>query len=162
MNSIKKAISRLNSPVYDDAVQFIKNILIWFVSTYILLAVCGVVLLIFVYKGDQEEAYLMVEEKIYAFCMIIASVDSICNPIIYITKISELRQKFFSIFQYLNIRNQDVPDNSLTNTTYNFETRLPSFCAKCGIHQISVGNQFKGHQINMSLNFINPGYESQC
>ena len=162
MNSIKKAISRLNSPVYDDALQFIKNILIWFVSTYILLAVCGVVLLIFVYKGDQEEAYLMVEEKIYAFCMIIASVDSICNPIICITKISELRQKFFSIFQCLNIRNQDVPDNSLTNTTYNFETRLPSFCAKCRIHQISVGNQFKGHQINMSLNLINPGYESQC
>ena len=65
MNSIKKAISRLNSLVYDNALQFIQNILIWFVSTYILLAVGGVALLIFEYNGDQHEAYLMVEEKIH-------------------------------------------------------------------------------------------------
>ena len=160
MNSINKAISRLKSPVYDDAMHFIKNLLIWFVSTYILLAVCGVVLLIFVYKDNQKETYLMIEEKIYVFCMIIASVDSICNPIIYLTKIAELRQKFFSIFQCLNIRNQDVPDFSHASTSYDFITRFPSFYSKCMMHQI--GNQLKDHDINMSLNFFNPGYDSQC
>ena len=159
MNSIKKAISRLKCPVYDDALQFIKNLLIWFVSTYILLAGCGVVLLIFAYKGDQKETYLMVEEKIYVFCMIIASVDSICNPVIYITKIAELRQKFFSIFQCLNIWSHDVPDFSQASTSCDLITGLPSFYSKCIMHQI--GNQLKDHDINVSLDFFNPGYESQ-
>ena len=160
MNYIKKAITRLKSPVYDDALQFIKNLLIWFVSTYILLAVCGVVLLIFAYKGDQKETYLMVEEKIYVFCMIIASVDSICNPVIYITKIAELRQKFFSIFQCLNIRNQDVTDFSQASTIYDFITGLPSFYSKFLMHQ--TANQLKDHDTNVSMNFVNPGYESHC
>lgn len=162
MNSIKKAISRLNIPVYDEALQFIQNILIWFVSTYVLLAVCGVALLIFVYNGDQHEAYLMVEEKIHIFCMIIASVDSICNPTIYIMKIAELREKFFSMFQCLNVRNQDVLDHSQTHTSNQFITRLPSFCSKRMMHQISGNYEYRDHETNINFNFINPGYESHC
>ena len=162
MNSIKKAISRLNIPVYDEALQFIQNILIWFVSTYVLLAVCGVALLIFVYNGDQHEAYLMVEEKIHIFCMIIASVDSICNPTIYIMKIAELREKFFSMFQCLNVRNQDVLDHSQTHTSNQFITRLPSFCSKRMMHQISGNYEYRDHETNMNFNFVNPGFESHC
>ena len=162
MNSIKKAISRLNSLVYDNALQFIQNILIWFVSTYILLAVGGVALLIFEYNGDQHEAYLMVEEKIHMFCMIIASVDSICNPTIYIMKIEELREKFFSIFQCLNVRNQDVLDRSQAHTSNQFITRLPSFCSKRMVHKISGNYEYRDHETNMNFNFANLGYESHC
>ena len=162
MNSIKKAISRLNSLVYDNALQFIQNTLIWFVSTYILLAVGGVALLIFEYNGNQHEAYLMVEEKIHMFCMIIASVDSICNPTLYIMKIEELREKFFSIFQCLNVRNQDVLDRSQAHTSNQFITRLPSFCSKRMVHQISGNYEYRDHETNMNFNFVNLGYESHC
>lgn len=98
LNAIRRAKERSAIVTYTEAIDFVRWILTWFLSTNIPLALCGIVLLVFAYNRQLKDAYLFIEHQIFVICIAIASLDAVANPIVYLRKFKEFREQLSLIF----------------------------------------------------------------
>lgn len=97
--TIKRAKQRYENPTYKEATNFIRMILIWFLTTTIPLMICGLILVVFAHRAVREEVEEYMEHQIYIACLAIASVDALANPIVYFRKLKELREEIDTVCQ---------------------------------------------------------------
>lgn len=101
LSAISRAKERSETKTYTEAIDFVRWILTWFLSTNIPLALCGVALLVFAYNTQLKHAYTFVEHHIFIVCIAVASLDAIANPIVYLRKCKEFREQLIILFPKL-------------------------------------------------------------
>ena len=97
-SAIRKARSRGDPSYYEDAVNFVKGILVWFLITTLLIATCGLVLVILSHGDKQRDSPLrsshdVIEHHLYIGAILICTLDALANPIVYMRKFKHLKLK---------------------------------------------------------------------
>ncbi|XP_066915768.1 protein trapped in endoderm-1-like [Clytia hemisphaerica] len=91
-SAISKAKKRGDSSCYEEAVEFVKGILIWFLITTLLIGTCGLILLVLAHDTQYHENDV-IEHHVYIAAIYFCTLDAIANPVVYLRKFKEFHLK---------------------------------------------------------------------
>ena len=103
--AIKRAHQRADSPLYLEAIGFMKGIVGWFLITTVPLGICGLTLVILAYQDLREPA---TEHYLYLTCVLITIFDAVANPIVYLRKFREFQET--APFKFAETMHDDFVD----------------------------------------------------